>query len=187
MSGFALKCLRGSTQQCWKQTKKNKTATAHFAPFRGAVIMSVLLAALFITVLIVGTATYWARSVITLSVTQNFIQTILPVIHAFVCSSKRSIFHWNIHSVILLVITCIYLRNKFRHTYLCDYQHSSIKLTNYSLKKKKSKIKALQTVGANYLLGGEEQEGWMLLRLQEKKSNLPVSASGRNNQSRDTV
>lgn len=27
----------------------------------------------------------------------------------------------------------------------------------------------------------------MLLRLKEKKSNLPVSASGRNNQSRDTV
>lgn len=34
-------------------------------------------------------------------------------------------------------------------------------------------------MGANYRLGVEEQEGWMLLRRQEKKSNLPVSASGR--------
>lgn len=68
VTGFGLTCLRGAAQQCGKQAKKNKRATAHFAPFRGAVIMSVLLAALLITILIAVTATYWAWSVITLFV-----------------------------------------------------------------------------------------------------------------------
>lgn len=110
--------------------------------------------------------------------TNNSSHSCIYVQHLDTWSPKWSIFHWNILSA-TLVITCIYLRNKFRHTYLCDYQHRSIKLTNYSLKKI-LKIKALQTVGANYLLGGKEQEGWMLLRVQE---NLLASASRRKNQS----
>lgn len=51
VTGFGLTCLRGAAQQCRKQAKKNKRATAHFFPFRGAVIMSVLLAALLNTIL----------------------------------------------------------------------------------------------------------------------------------------
>ena len=49
-------------------------------------------------------------------------------------------------------------------------------------------------MGANYLLGGEEQEGWMLLLFNKKKNNkneqtthLPVSASGRNSKQGKTA